>query len=53
MNIIAVIDYNKVQSFGMIKEVLDLESLAAKWQAFGWAVEEIDGHDYTQVEVKK
>jgi transketolase len=44
-NLVAIIDYNKIQSFGTIKEVLDLEPLAEKWRAFGWGVREIDGHD--------
>jgi transketolase len=33
-----------------VKEVLDLEPLAAKWQAFGWAVREIDGHNVQEIE---
>ena len=49
-NLIAIVDYNKIQSFGTIKEVLDLEPLAAKWRAFGWAVREVDGHDFGQIE---
>ncbi len=49
-NLIAIVDYNKIQSFGTVKEVLDLEPLATKWQAFGWAVREIDGHDFRQIE---
>jgi transketolase len=44
-NLIAIIDYNKIQSFGAVKDVLDLEPLAEKWRAFGWGVREIDGHD--------
>ena len=44
-NLIAIIDYNKLQSFGRTKEVLDLEPLAKKWEAFGWSVREVDGHD--------
>ena len=44
-NLVAMIDYNKIQSFGTVKEVLDLEPLADKWRAFGWGVREIDGHD--------
>ena len=50
-NLIAVIDYNKIQSLGSVKEVLNLEPLAAKWKAFGWAVREIDGHDFGQIDV--
>ncbi|MBT4513000.1 MAG: transketolase [Chloroflexi bacterium] len=49
-NLVAIIDYNKIQSFGMVKEVLDLDPLAEKWRAFGWAVKEIDGHDINQIE---
>lgn len=45
-NLTAIIDYNKIQSFGAVKDVLDLEPFAAKWQAFGWQVIEIDGHDH-------
>jgi transketolase len=40
-----VIDHNKIQSFGTVKEVLDLHPFADKWRAFGWAVREVDGHD--------
>lgn len=49
-NLIAIVDYNKIQSLGTVKEVLDLDPLAAKWEAFGWAVREIDGHDFGQIE---
>ena len=49
-NLIAIVDYNKIQSFGTMKEVLDLEPFADKWRAFRWAVREIDGHDYEQIE---
>jgi transketolase len=45
-NLTAVVDYNKIQSFGTVKEVLDLEPFAAKWEAFGWSVVEVDGHDH-------
>ena len=33
----AIVDYNKIQSLGRVKDVLDLEPLADKWRAFGWA----------------
>ena len=49
-NLIVIVDYNKIQSIGPVKEVLDLEPFAAKWQAFGWAVREIDGHNLEQIE---
>jgi transketolase len=49
-NLVAIIDYNKIQSLGPVQEVLDLEPFAAKWRAFGWAVCEIDGHNLDQIE---
>jgi transketolase len=48
-NLTAIVDYNKIQSFGGVKDVLDPEPLASKWQAFNWASREIDGHDFLQV----
>lgn len=45
-NLTLIIDYNKIQSFGSIEEVLKLESLSDKWAAFNWDVLEVDGHDY-------
>lgn len=45
-NLVAVIDYNKIQSLRSVAETLQLEPLAAKWRAFGWAVVEVDGHDH-------
>jgi transketolase len=45
-NLVAIIDYNKIQSFGRVDEVLALEPFAAKWRAFGWNAVETDGHDH-------
>jgi len=45
----ALVDYNKIQSFGSVKEVLNLEPLADKWRAFGWTVLEIEGHDHAAI----
>lgn len=45
-NLIAIIDYNKIQSLGPTKETLDLEPLAQKWRSFRWHVTEVDGHDH-------
>jgi len=49
-NLVVIIDYNKIQSLGPVNEVLDLEPLAAKWEAFGWSVREIDGHNFHEIE---
>lgn len=48
-NLVAIVDYNRFQLDGPISEILEIAPLAAKWQAFGWAVREIDGHDIAQV----
>ena len=47
--LIAIVDHNKIQSFGSVAEVLKLEPLADKWRAFGWAVREINGHSHQQL----
>jgi transketolase len=44
------VDYNHMQSYGTTAEVLPLEPLAGKWRAFGFAAEEVDGHDPAQLE---
>lgn len=44
-NLVAVVDYNKIQSLGLVEDTLALEPMADKWRAFGWEVEEVDGHD--------
>lgn len=44
-NLTVLVDYNHMQSYGTTAEVLDLDPLADKWRAFGWAAEEVDGHD--------
>jgi transketolase len=44
-----MVDYNKIQSFGSVPEVLNLEPFADKWRAFGWSVREVDGHDHGQM----
>lgn len=49
-NLTAVVDYNKIQSFGTVRDVMDLEPLRAKWEAFRWSVVEVDGHNHTQIE---
>jgi transketolase len=45
----AIIDYNKIQSAGPTREILDLEPLIDKWRAFGFATAEVDGHDVAEL----
>lgn len=44
-NLTAIIDYNKMQSYGFTREVQDLEPLLDKWRAFNFHTVEVDGHD--------
>ena len=48
-NLTVLVDYNKQQSYSTTYEVLDMEPFADKWRAFGFAVEEVDGHDVGQL----
>ena len=49
-NLSVILDYNRIQLDGFVAKILDLEPVLAKWQAFGWTVLEIDGHDFDQVQ---
>ena len=49
-NLVVVVDSNRIQSFGRVSEVLELEPFADKWRAFGWHTIEIDGHDRAELE---
>jgi len=48
-NIISIIDCNRLQIDGWVKDVMEVEPLAAKYAAFGWDVLRIDGHDMSQI----
>ena len=48
-NIISTIDYNGQQIDGSLEDVMSLGDLRAKWEAFGWMVMEMDGHDYASL----
>lgn len=48
-NLVAIIDYNKIQSLGSVVSVMDLEPLGAKFRAFRWVVREVDGHNHDQI----
>jgi transketolase len=45
-NLVAIIDYNKLQSLTTVEKTIRLEPLADKARAFGWSVQEVDGHDH-------
>ncbi|MFN0102825.1 MAG: transketolase [Bryobacteraceae bacterium] len=44
-NIVAIVDYNKIQLDGFVKDIMEVAPLADKWRAFGWNTIELDGHD--------
>ena len=49
-NLSVIIDYNKLQAMGETNKILNIEPLKEKWQAFGWIVREIDGHNFEEIE---
>ena len=44
-NLTAIVDCNRLQATGAITERFDLNPIRPKWEAFGWHVIEVDGHD--------
>lgn len=48
-NLTAITDRNNIQIDGPTEQVMPLENLRAKWEAFGWHVLEIDGHNFTEI----
>ncbi len=51
-NLLVLVDYNKMQSAGTTKEILDMEPLHDKWTSFGFHVEECNGHDINSLKSK-
>ena len=49
-NLVAIIDYNKLQSLASVANTLGLEPLRAKLEAFGWSVRDVDGHNLQDLE---
>lgn len=47
--LIAFLDYNKFQLDDATAVICDMEPMADKWRSFRWHVQEIDGHDFTQI----
>jgi transketolase len=48
-NLIVILDRNRYQSTGPVMEVMDIEPLTDKWRSFGWAIQEVDGHNIGQI----
>lgn len=49
-NLVAIIDYNKLQAMDRLDKIVSLNPLAQKWNAFGWEVREVNGHDMDELE---
>ncbi len=48
-NLIAIVDRNNIQIDGITEDVMPLEPLRRKWEAFNWQVQEIGGHDFEAI----
>jgi transketolase len=48
-NLVAIVDHNGLQIDGPVNEVMCPGPIADRWRAFGWSVQEIDGHDLGQI----
>lgn len=48
-NLIAIVDNNKLQATGFVKDILDINPMADKWRDFGWHTIEIDGHSVEEI----
>lgn len=44
-NIVAIVDYNRIQLDGFVKDIMEVAPVADKWRAFGWHAIDVDGHD--------
>jgi transketolase len=48
-NLVAIVDCNGVQQTGATTDIMPIEPLADKWRAFGWHVQEVDGHNVAEI----
>lgn len=48
-SIIVIVDRNNIQIDGYTEDVMPLEPLADKWRAFNWHVQEVDGHNFSDI----
>ncbi|MBF0621620.1 MAG: transketolase [Magnetococcales bacterium] len=51
-NLVVIIDRNHLQSMTTTENTVKLEPFADKWRAFGWAVDQLDGHDHTALNTR-
>jgi len=48
-SLICIVDYNKIQSFGHVADIMDLEPFTDKWHAFQWHVQQVNGHNHAEI----
>jgi transketolase len=49
-NFTAIMDYNNLQGYGRASELCSFQPIKSKWEAFGWHVVEIDGHNHESIQ---
>ena len=47
-NVVAIVDNNRIQLDGFVKDIMAEDPLPDKWRAFGWHTIELDGHDFAR-----
>jgi transketolase len=48
-DLVCILDYNKAQIDGYVKDIMPLEPIADKWRSFGWHVIMVNGHDFNEL----
>jgi len=48
-NFVVILDYNNLQGYGFVNKICYFEPIKDKWQAFGWDVVVIDGHNFKEI----
>jgi len=49
-NLVVIVDFNGLQAMGRVEDILNIGPLKDKWEALGWEVQEIDGHNFEEIE---
>lgn len=48
-NLVAIVDYNRIQGIAPVSDVIELEPFPEKWTSFGWNVQVVDGHNHSEL----
>jgi transketolase len=49
-NLVVFLDSNKLQVDGFMRDIMDIEDITSKWNAFGWFAQRSNGHDFREIE---